>query len=166
MQIIYLHDNINSFSTVGSQKRKKRGTWGLPWDYQTQQSHYGYLAYGPYLLSNQTYSCPRKHIGAARIGWYWNYASGYQHIAFVWIKKIHYINYANTHSCQLLSKNSITNIVQTWNNCKTKTELVATTGQHSSNKKIASIMYGEYMFQQLLYGQIATTKLNQLQCED
>ena len=81
-------------------------------------------------------------------------------------KKIHYINYANTHSCQLLSKNSITNIVQTWNNCKTKTELVATTGQHSCNKKIASIMYGEYMFQQLLYGQIATTKLNQLQCED
>ena len=72
---------------LAARKEKKRGTWGLPWDYQTQQSHYGYLAYGPYLLSNQTYSCPRKHIGAARIGWYWNYASGYQHIAFVWIKK-------------------------------------------------------------------------------
>ena len=40
-------------------------------------------------------------------------------------KKIHYINYANTHSCQLLSKNSITNIVQTWNNCKNRIELVA-----------------------------------------
>ena len=73
---------------LAARKEKKRGTWGLPWDYQTQQSHYGYLAYDPCLLSNQSYLSPKKHKGVARMGWYLNHASGYQHIASVCIKKV------------------------------------------------------------------------------